>query len=128
MTRTIHIIFLLFAPYLLAGLQPGLVSAEISAPVLKWQNGGCYPTWCHRAYYSPVTVIDLDGDETEILAKKSGRSGRFLPFNPCEDPGYPGLGYAPLVKAELEQAAGKPARFLVWSHQFRSSSWVAEAT
>jgi len=68
MPRTNQIIFFLFASCLLVGLQSGSASAEISAPILKWQNGGCYPTWCHNGYYSPVTVIDLEGDgDMEVI-------------------------------------------------------------
>lgn len=60
-------IVLLFLTSLI--LQPGEVeSAEISAPVLKWQNGGCYSSWCETGWYSSPAVIDLDGDgDVEVI-------------------------------------------------------------
>ena len=36
--------------------------AGISAPVLKWQHGGCYSSWCETGWYSSPAVADLDGD------------------------------------------------------------------
>ena len=36
----------------------------IAAPVLKWQNGGCFTSWCETGWYSSVAVADLDGDGT----------------------------------------------------------------
>jgi hypothetical protein len=37
-------------------------AAAIQAPVLKWQRGGCYPSWCETGWYSSPAVADLDGD------------------------------------------------------------------
>ncbi len=34
----------------------------ISAPVLKWQHGGCYASWCETGWYSSPAVADLDGN------------------------------------------------------------------
>ncbi len=34
----------------------------VSAPVLKWSNGGCYSSWCETGWYSSPAVADLDGD------------------------------------------------------------------
>lgn len=36
--------------------------AFVQAPVLKWQNGGCYSSWCETGWYSSPAVADLDGD------------------------------------------------------------------
>ncbi len=36
----------------------------IQAPVLKWQKGGCYSSWCETGWYSSPAVADLDGDGT----------------------------------------------------------------
>jgi hypothetical protein len=43
-------------------LVPFLALAEIQAPVLKWQRGGCYTSWCETGWYSSPAVADLDGD------------------------------------------------------------------
>ncbi len=41
----------------------------IAPPVLKWQRGGCYSSWCERGWYSSPAVADLDGDGTdEVIA------------------------------------------------------------
>lgn len=34
----------------------------VLAPVLKWQHGGCYSSWCETGWYSSPAVADLDGD------------------------------------------------------------------
>lgn len=34
----------------------------ISAPVLKWQDGGCKTTWCRMGWYASPAVADLDND------------------------------------------------------------------
>ena len=39
-----------------------VVSADIATPTLKWQNGGCYKSWCETGWYSSPAVADLDGD------------------------------------------------------------------
>ncbi len=41
-----------------APLQP------VQSPVLKWQNGGCYSSWCETGWYSSPAVADLDNDGT----------------------------------------------------------------
>ncbi|MBN1812599.1 MAG: VCBS repeat-containing protein [Anaerolineae bacterium] len=44
-------------------------SAAIQEPVLKWQHGGCYSSWCETGWYSSPAVADLDGDGTmEVIA------------------------------------------------------------
>lgn len=41
----------------------------ISAPVLKWQYGGCYSSWCETGWYSSPAAVDLDQDgDIEIVA------------------------------------------------------------
>jgi len=41
----------------------------IAPPVLKWQRGGCYSSWCETGWYSSPAVADLDGDGTdEVIA------------------------------------------------------------
>jgi hypothetical protein len=44
-------------------------AAFVSEPVLKWQYGGCYSSWCETGWYSSPAVVDLDGDGTqEVIA------------------------------------------------------------
>lgn len=41
----------------------------VQAPVLKWQKGGCYSSWCETGWYSSPAVADLDGDSAmEVIA------------------------------------------------------------
>lgn len=42
--------------------------AAVQAPVLKWQRGGCYSSWCETGWYSSPAVADLDNDgKMEVL-------------------------------------------------------------
>ncbi|TAH53759.1 MAG: VCBS repeat-containing protein [Chloroflexota bacterium] len=62
MRKTI-ISFLAFAAIILTAqslfAQPHLA---VSAPVLKWQKGGCMNTWCRTGWYASPAVADLDND------------------------------------------------------------------
>jgi len=41
----------------------------IQAPVLKWDQGGCYNSWCETGWYASPAVADLDGNGSmEVLA------------------------------------------------------------
>ncbi|KAA3663074.1 MAG: VCBS repeat-containing protein [Chloroflexi bacterium] len=35
---------------------------SVATPILKWQHGGCYNSWCETGWYSSAAVADLDGD------------------------------------------------------------------
>ena len=62
MARAITAIILLVA---LAVSSVGALGAPaVQSPVLKWQHGGCYPSWCETGWYSSPAVADLDGDGT----------------------------------------------------------------
>lgn len=61
------IMFTLSILYLFSG-SPA-TGLAIETPVLKWQHGGCYSSWCETGWYSSPAVADLDGDGTvEIIA------------------------------------------------------------
>jgi uncharacterized repeat protein (TIGR01451 family) len=52
----------------IAASQPALAQT-VQPPELKWQHGGCYPSWCETGWYSSPAVADLDGDGSpEIIA------------------------------------------------------------
>lgn len=60
-------VVLLLAVVALASLRPS--SAEVQQPSLKWQNAGCYGSWCETGWYSSPAVADLDGDGSpEVVA------------------------------------------------------------
>ena len=46
-----------------SGSEPAYPLA-VQPPVLKWQRGGCYSSWCETGWYSSPAVADLDGDGT----------------------------------------------------------------
>ncbi len=49
-----------------AALRPA--AAAISAPVLKWQRGGCFSSWCQTGWYASPAVADLDNDgQPEVI-------------------------------------------------------------
>ena len=57
--------------FLTAGLQQetAVQAGGIAAPVLKWQRGGCYNSWCETGWYSSPAVADLDNDgKPEVIA------------------------------------------------------------
>lgn len=41
---------------------PAILKQGIQPPVLKWQRGGCFNSWCETGWYSSPAVADLDGD------------------------------------------------------------------
>jgi len=42
---------------------------DIQAPVLKWENMGCYSSWCETGWYASPAVADLDGNGSmEVIA------------------------------------------------------------
>jgi hypothetical protein len=44
-------------------------AAAVGAPVLKWEKGGCFSSWCETGWYSSPAVADLDGDgNMEVVA------------------------------------------------------------
>jgi FG-GAP-like repeat len=48
---------------------PAAAASQVQAPVLKWQHGGCYSSWCETGWYSSPAVADLDGDgAVEVIA------------------------------------------------------------
>lgn len=47
---------------LVAAQQGPLHAGAVAAPVLKWQHGGCYSSWCETGWYSSPAVADVDGD------------------------------------------------------------------
>ncbi|MBL8096799.1 MAG: VCBS repeat-containing protein [Anaerolineales bacterium] len=62
MLRRAVLLFGLILPNFLAQPQPA--RAAVSAPVLKWQRGGCFSSWCQTGWYGSPAVADLDKDGT----------------------------------------------------------------
>ena len=56
---------MIFLP--LAWLEPPVATQAapaltVPAPVLKWQRGGCYSSWCETSWYASPAVADLDNN------------------------------------------------------------------
>lgn len=47
-----------------AGTTSARPRAQVQAPLLKWQYGGCYNSWCETGWYSSPAAGDIDGDGT----------------------------------------------------------------
>lgn len=47
-----------------SGSDPAASPLAVQPPVLKWQRGGCYSSWCETGWYSSPAVADLDADGT----------------------------------------------------------------
>lgn len=66
--RTLSVVLILFALLLPTGRGDCFsatnlaVAHPLQPPVLKWQHGGCYRSWCETGWYSSPAVADLDGD------------------------------------------------------------------
>jgi uncharacterized repeat protein (TIGR01451 family) len=67
------VMFVLLAPPFLVARVPAAGDTSsfplLQVPQLKWQQGGCYASWCETGWYSSPAVADLDGDGTmEVVA------------------------------------------------------------
>ncbi|MBE0584917.1 MAG: VCBS repeat-containing protein, partial [Desulfofustis sp.] len=54
--------FLLCALLLFLAVHIDTGWAEVPAPVLKWQHGGCFNSWCETGWYSSPAAADVNGD------------------------------------------------------------------
>lgn len=68
----IYLMLVLSCGLLFADFPAGVVIAapqHIPPPVLKWQYGGCYTSWCETGWYASPAVADLDEDgRLEVIA------------------------------------------------------------
>lgn len=62
-------LLLLAAAARIDDLWPAAQAAgPVSSPVLKWQRGGCFASWCQTGWYASPAVADLDGDgQPEVI-------------------------------------------------------------
>ena len=76
-----------------------------SAPVLKWQKGGCRTTWCRTGWYASPAVADLDKDgKMEVIwtdyrivvVNGEDGSNQWVVDNPGGGRGWPGVVVADL--------------------------------
>ena len=65
------LIFLILITFILVRqTNPNVVQAGgVAQPMLKWQHGGCYSSWCETGWYAATAVADLDSDgKPEVIA------------------------------------------------------------
>ncbi|MGW8250296.1 MAG: FG-GAP-like repeat-containing protein [Anaerolineales bacterium] len=60
--RTLSLLLTLLFVATPASGQVSTTPASPLAPQLKWQNAGCYSSWCETGWYSSPAVADLDQD------------------------------------------------------------------
>jgi len=111
LNKKLLVLFFLWGTVILtmsaAGMDPNIQASypqAIPAPVLKWDHGGCYNSWCETGWYASPAVADLDGNGSmEVLAGAytlfilSGENGDVL--NSIDTPGsriWPGVVVADL--------------------------------
>jgi hypothetical protein len=59
----------IYLPLVLDSSAPPPTPPGIQPPVLKWQRGGCFASWCQTGWYASPAVADLDGDGSmEVIA------------------------------------------------------------
>lgn len=61
MFRRVLLVSILLIPAWLQAPAPE-AQAVVSTPVLKWQKGGCFSSWCQTGWYGSPAVADLDAD------------------------------------------------------------------
>ncbi len=79
------LLFLLAFCHLFYSIPNAQAQNTIQAPQLKWQNKGCYNSWCETSWYSSPAVADLNGDgHPEVIGAAysivalDGRTGDLL--------------------------------------------------
>jgi hypothetical protein len=109
-------------------------ATSISAPTLKWQNAGCFASWCETGWYSSPAVVDLDQDgDVEIIGGLyslyllDGASGTQLNrIDPSGGRAWPDIVTADLDNdGDLEVVSVHSTDLHVWDHHL-NSLWVKQ--
>jgi hypothetical protein len=81
---------------------------EIQTPMLKWQHGGCFSSWCETGWYASPAVADFDGDGGSVpgmgVAADRGRSAN-LPRH-SQGAGFRGGELLEMVELPQEFSGG----------------------
>ena len=93
---------------MLISTPPSSNPQAIQAPVLKWQKGGCYSSWCETGWYSSPAAADLDGDgQVEVIGAAyslfilNGKDGTLK--KSVASPGGSGRVWPGVVLADINQ-------------------------
>lgn len=124
----------LLGPALLASLLAHPSSAgEVGLPVLKWQRGGCFSSWCQTGWYSSPAVADVDGDgqadviwgSYDVVALR-GTDGGLKWRAPNSSRVWPGIVVADLTgDGTLEVIVGRGSDQLTVYDRFGGVIWSA---
>ena len=110
---------------------PGLAQAQVSAPVLKWQRGGCTAGGCQTGWYASPAVSDLDPDGLpdvvwgayDVVAL-NGADGSLKWRAPNGNRVWPGVAVADLTgDGTLEVIAGRGGDLLTVYDRFGAPIW-----
>jgi hypothetical protein len=112
-------------------------SSPIQAPVLKWQNAGCYASWCETGWYASPAVVDLEGDGSLevigaaysifILDAASGTLERRI--DPAGGRAWPSVVVADLEgDGDLEIITAHGDGYLHVFNQYGDSVWSRQPT
>ena len=102
-------------------------STDISAPVLKWQNAGCFSSWCEPGWYSSPAIVDLDQDgDIEVIGGTyslyliDGASGSLIDsVDPTGSRAWPDVVVADIDNnGDLEIVSVHSTDLHVWDHNF----------
>lgn len=105
----------------------------ISAPVFKWQRGGCFNSWCQTGWYASPAVADLDGDgRPEViwgsydLVAVNGADGTLKWRAPSGARVWPGVAVADLTgDGTLEVIVGRNSNQFTVYDRFGTAQWTA---
>jgi uncharacterized repeat protein (TIGR01451 family) len=133
--KLLHLLisFILLTTLTTSGMLPLVqAGAAFGRPILKWQWGGCYNTWCESGWYSSPATADLDGDgQVEVIASAysifvlDGSSGalewKMSSGHDRNEPNAPYVGrtWPGIVVADIDNDGGME---IVTAH---SGGWVS---
>lgn len=98
-----------------------VVDAQVSAPVLKWQRGGCFASYCQTGWYASPAVADIDNDgQPDVLwgsydlVALNGATGALKWRAANANRVWPGVAVADLTgNGTLEVIVGRGSNLLV---------------
>lgn len=107
-------------------------AAAIAAPVLMWQRGGCFASWCQTGWYASPAVADVDKDgQAEVLwaaydlVALNGATGALEWRAPNTSRAWPGVAVADLTgDGSLEIVVGRGGDQLTVYNANGSVAWT----